>query len=322
MTRVLILGGGPDAERTISITSAAAVHRACLEADPVHGIDATLMIVDEPTVEDIKDWRAEVIFPVLHGQFGEGGVLQARLEHCGRPFVGSRSQASQRAMDKMGTKLLATEHSIPTPLAAIFEPVQSESPLGLPVVIKPIAEGSSVGLHICMDQSQWEQAHAKVCADIEKHPRRGYMIEQMILGRELTVSVLSNAQGALEALPIIEIAPAQGVYDYQAKYDRTDTVYTSNPEIADDEDAGMKAHALKICAAIGVRHLARVDFILDDAGRWFMLELNTMPGFTPSSLLPMAASAHGLDMPALCAHLVRRAIDTHPKTRTRAGANT
>jgi len=312
MTRVLILGGGPDAERDISIASATAVHRACLDA----GLDAQLLIIDEPTIDEIKLWDAQVIFPVLHGPFGEGGVLQARLEQAGCPFVGSRSTPSRLAMDKMGTKDLARHHAIPTPDAAIFDPTSSTCPLELPVVIKPIADGSSVGLHLCTDQPSWEKGIEQARADIDAHQDRSSMIEQMIIGRELTVSVISNEQGELVALPIIEIAPAAGVYDFEAKYARSDTVYTPNPDLADDITTGMKAHALSICSALGVRHLGRVDFLLDEHEQWFMLEVNTMPGFTATSLMPMAALANGMDMPTLCAHLVRCAMISHQHAQT------
>ena len=316
MTSVLILGGGPDAERQVSIASAKAIHQACLDA----GLDASLMIVDRPTLDQVQSWRADVIFPALHGRFGEGGGLQQLLEQSNIAFVGCKAQASRLAMDKMGTKLIAARCGIETPPACIFDAEDiaasgaSICPLGLPVVIKPVADGSSVGLHICHDESQWNSAIEKVRADSRAHRHRVYMIEQLIEGREMTVAVISDDTGRLKALPIVEIAPAQGVYDFQAKYERNDTAYTTNPEMCDEAHAGMAADALRICDALGVRHLARVDFLLTGDTHWELLEVNTMPGFTKSSLMPMAADADSMPMPDLCAHLVRCALEDHAKT--------
>ncbi len=315
MTSVLILGGGPDAEREVSIASAKAIHQGCLDA----GLDASLMIVDRPTLDQVQSWRADVVFPALHGRFGEGGGLQHLLEQCNIAFVGCKAQASRMAMDKMGTKLIAARCGILTPAACIFDAEDidvsgaSICPLGLPVVIKPVADGSSVGLHICHDEPEWNAAIEEVRADFKAHPHRVYMVERLVEGREMTVSVLGDGCDHLRTLPTIEIAPAQGVYDFQAKYERNDTVYTPDPELSDEARAGMADDALRICIALGVRHLARVDFLLTDDTHWGLLEVNTMPGFTSSSLMPMAAAADSMEMPDLCAHLVRCALEDHVK---------
>ena len=313
MTRVLVLGGGPDAEREVSIASATAIHQGCLDA----GLNATLLIIDRPNLQDVQSWDTDVIFPALHGRFGEGGGLQVLLEQSRHPFVGSRSQAAKLAMDKLATKLIAARFTIPTPSAAVFDPTdcafphESFCPLEFPVVIKPVADGSSVGLHIINDARQWKDAIIKVGDDLRANPSRVYMIERMVHGRELTVSVLANEYGDLEALPIIEIAPAQGVYDYNAKYTRNDTIYTPNPDIPDHITRGIKEHAAFICVALGVEHLARVDFLLSEDGHWVLLEVNTMPGFTRTSLFPKSAGATGFAMPKLCAHLVGCALRGH-----------
>ena len=312
MTRVLVLGGGPDAEREVSIASANGVHRGCLDA----GLDATLLIVDTPTTKDIESWDCDVVFPVLHGRFGEGGELQARLERSGVPFVGSGYAAAALAMDKLATKLLASRLGIPTPEAcvldgaALLKDAQIRSPIELPIVIKPVHDGSSVGLHICRDDPQWQGAQGAVRMDIQHHPQRTYMIERYRPGRELTASVIASPDNPNEliALPLIEIAPKQGVYDYEAKYQRNDTVYTVNPQIDPEITVAVQTQALGICNAIGVRHLARADFLLGSDGSWTMLEVNTMPGFTATSLLPKAAGAFGLPMPMFCEHLVRCAL--------------
>lgn len=319
MTKVLVLGGGPDAEREISISSARGVLGGCLDA----GLDAKLELVHRPTLSEIELWDCDVVFPVLHGAFGEGGVLQTLLEQAGVAFVGSGFCASRLAMDKMATKLIAARLGIASPAACIFDPCQHDAgvphteltrcPFDLPVVIKPVAEGSSVGLHICMNRTQWIEAIAAVDADIESNPHRVYMIERYAAGRELTASVISDPvfERDLIALPLIEIAPKDGVYDFEAKYKRSDTRYTVNPQLPERIAHGIQEQALMLCRNLGVRHLARVDFLLSDDGHWTMLEVNTMPGFTPTSLLPRAAGAHGLPMPDFCKHLIESAMHDH-----------
>ncbi len=323
MTKVLILGGGPDAEREISISSAKGVLQGCLDA----GIDARLEIVDRPTPREVEAWACDVVFPVLHGAFGEGGVLQTMLEQAGVTFVGSGFAASRLAMDKMATKLIAARLGIASPAACIFDPCQHHAgqppielarcPFELPVVIKPVAEGSSVGLHICQNRTQWLAAIDAVDQDIRANPHRVYMIERFAAGRELTASVISDPKhrSDLIALPLIEIAPKDGVYDFDAKYKRNDTRYIVNPELPERIALGIQEHALMLCRNLGVRHLARVDFLLSDDGHWTMLEVNTMPGFTPTSLLPRAAAASGLDMPAFCKHLIESATHDHRSHR-------
>lgn len=314
MTSVLVLGGGPDAERQVSIDSATAVHQGCVDA----GLNVTLLIVDQPTIEEIAAYQANVIFPVLHGTFGEGGELQQRLESTNRPFVGCKSKAARTAMDKMATKILATTLNIPTQSAALLDqtsitnPAQAVSPIDPPLVIKPVADGSSYGLYLCPDLAAWHSA-LQTIAQSDRQPI--YMIESMIQGRELTIGVIDDGSGGLRSLPIIEIAPATGTYDYQAKYERNDTVYTVNPDLADDLVSDLQDWSLSLCNALGVLHLARVDFMLDQQGKPWLLEANTMPGFTKTSLLPKAASAAGMTMPDLCKQLVHAALREHEPVR-------
>jgi D-alanine-D-alanine ligase len=146
-----------------------------------------------------------------------------------------------------------------------------------------------------------------VRADVREHPGRAYMAEPFVAGREITAPLLGRADGSLEALPLVEIAAAGGVYDYAAKYTRNDTRYTVLPDLADDLTRQIQSHALRVGRSIGVRHLARVDFLLPPEREPVMLEVNTMPGFTPTSLLPMAARASGMEMRDLVARLVRLA---------------
>lgn len=311
MTTVLVLGGGPDAERQVSIDSATGVHQGCLDA----GLNAELLIVDEPSVQEIQAWNADVVFPVLHGKFGEGGQLQQRLERAGCAFVGCKARAARLAMDKLATKLWAAKLGIPTLDATILDPAaiqhpdESVMPISPPLVIKPVADGSSCGLYLCQSHDEWIHA----LQDIAKAPSPPIsMIEPMInQGTELTVGVIDDENGGLKALPIIQIAPASGIYDYQAKYERNDTVYTVSPDLADDLVSSLQSWSLSLCDSIGVRHLARVDFMLDEHNKPWLLELNTMPGFTRTSLLPKAADAQGLPMPQLCKHLIQAALRQH-----------
>jgi D-alanine-D-alanine ligase len=300
---VIVLGGGPDAEREISLKSSAAVHRAAQEA----GLDADLVIIDRPTQAEVASWRHRVVLPILHGRFGEGGALQRMMEAAKLRFAGCRSEAARLAMDKMATKLAAARTGVPTTPGAILDADDEVSPVGLPAVIKPVAEGSSVGLHICRDQPAWLRALGEARADEAANPHRSYMVEPFVVGRELTAPVLADGSGELRALPLVEIVAAEGVYDYKAKYTRNDTRYTVLPELPEEITRQIQAHAVSLARAIGVRHLARVDFLWPEGREPVVLEINTMPGFTATSLLPMAAEAHGLGMPQLVAHLVRLA---------------
>ncbi len=302
---VLVLGGGPDAEREVSLRSSAAVHQAAKDA----GYEADLLIIDRPTPAEVAGWRNKVVLPILHGRFGEGGTLQRLLEAGGVRFVGCRSEAARTAMDKMATKLAAARAGVPTSPGAIVDADDTVSPVGLPAVVKPVAEGSSVGLHICRDQPSWDRAMLAVREDQSKNPHRAYLAEPFVGGRELTAPILGQEDGSLRALPLVEIAAAGGVYDYQAKYTRNDTRYTVLPELPDDQTRAVQEHAVRIGRALGVRHLARVDFLLPPDREPVMLEVNTMPGFTGTSLLPMSARADGMAMPALVSHLIQLAAN-------------
>jgi D-alanine-D-alanine ligase len=309
-TAVLVLAGGPDAEREVSLVSARCVADALatdarfeVRHEPVGRLDAAALAA----------LPGDVVFPVLHGPFGEGGPMQDLLEAGGRPYVGCGPRAARLAMDKAATKLAALRLGIPTAEAAIFNPADDASPLGLPVVLKPVHEGSSVGLHICRDGAQWDAARGAVLADLRGHPHRVYLLERAIeRGRELTVGLLDG-----RPLAPIEIRPAAGVYDYQAKYHRDDTRYDIAPALPAGVTERIQAQAAALAAALGVRHLARVDFILDPAGVAWLLEINTMPGFTTHSLLPMAALHAGLPFAALCAKLVDLALRDGPRPAAR-----
>lgn len=300
---VVVLGGGPDAEREVSLASAAAVASALESAG--HGVES--LTIDRVSAEDVRAMPGEVIFPVLHGSWGEGGPLQGVLEASGRAFVGSGSRAARLSMDKLATKLEAARLGIATAGSAVLNPADPVCPLPVPVVVKPVHEGSSVGLMICRSDEDWGRAHERVCSG--EFGGRVFMVEQMVAGRELTVGLLAGDDGGLVSLPIVEIVPASGVYDYEAKYERGDTRYVVEPELPEGAAELLSSASLGLAGRLGVRHLCRVDFILDARGACQLLELNTMPGFTASSLLPKAAGRAGVDLPGLVSRLVRRAKD-------------
>lgn len=298
---IAVLGGGPDAEREVSLVSSAAVAEALSKNE---GLSVHRYVIDRISSGELASISADVFFPVLHGGFGEGGPLQDLLELDGRPYVGCRPRAARLAMDKFATKLAAHRMGIPAADAAVLNPSDDRCPLALPVVVKPVHEGSSVGLHICRDEAQWRSAVIAVRTDREVNPARVYMIERAIMGgRELTVGMVDN-----KSLRPIEIVPGEGVYDYQAKYHREDTKYTVGPSLPGGVEKQIRDHSELLCRSMGVRHLARVDFMLDANDVAWMLEVNTMPGFTGHSLLPMAAAYEGMDMTALCTRLVNMAM--------------
>ncbi|TVQ61443.1 MAG: D-alanine--D-alanine ligase [Phycisphaerales bacterium] len=297
--RVLVLGGGPDAEREVSLRSAAGVASALREA----GCGVVEATIGRVTADELRALEGDVVFPVLHGSFGEGGGLQDLLEADGRAYVGCGARAARLAMDKLATKAAAWRAGVPTADAALVNPHDEVCALDLPVVVKPVHEGSSVGLRIVRTAA----AYAAAVEAVREHGRPN-MVEAFVRGRELTVGVVDLEGHGLAALPIVEIAPASGVYDYQAKYERNDTRYTANPDLPSGARETVQARALTVARAIGVRHLARVDFLLDEHGEAWLLELNTMPGFTATSLLPMAGRAAGIEMPTLCARLAARAM--------------
>ncbi|MCL4742384.1 MAG: D-alanine--D-alanine ligase [Phycisphaerales bacterium] len=305
LASVLVLGGGPDAERAVSLDSARGVAQALRDA----GFGVHHETIDRPTLSSLRALPGNVVFPVLHGAWGEGGPLQDLLEADGRPYVGSGPSAARLAMDKLATKLAAARLGIPTPEAVALNLRDPVSPLGLPVVVKPVHEGSSVGLHLCRDEAAWTCALDDARRAAQDSPGRVCMAERLIEGRELTVGLLARPGVAtLAALPVIEIVPAAGPYDYSAKYERDDTQYRVGPDLAAGVAARIGRDAERLAAALGVRHLARVDFLLDGDERPWLLEINTMPGFTSHSLLPMAARAVGLDLPSLCRSLVEAAL--------------
>jgi D-alanine-D-alanine ligase len=311
-----VLGGGPDAEREVSLTSSQAVADAINQSGR---FTALREVIDTLSIDTLRALRGDIIFPVLHGGWGEGGPLQDLLEFDGRPFVGSMSRAARQAMDKLSTKLVALRLGIPTTEGWVLDRRDNTPPCALPLVIKPVHEGSTIGLYVCRTMQEWADARRKIDQETEFGTVRSYLIEPMIAGetpaagrttakagRELTVGIIDG-----HALPIIEIVPAEGLYDYEAKYTREDTDYRLDPALPAGVKDRIQDQTARIARALGVRHVARADFMLDAFGTPWFLEINTMPGFTSHSLVPKAAAHAGIPMPELCARLSEMAVRDH-----------
>jgi len=293
---IVVLYGGVGSERAVSLVSGEAIGKALA----VHH-DVEMLRLDEAVLPSTIDGGRSIVFPALHGSFGEDGRLQALMEAAGIEFCGSDAAASRLCMDKARTKAIAREHGIRVPEGMVFDgtqvPLADEviEQIGSSLVIKPNDQGSSVGLYFTENRS----ALGVVLSQIDSG---GWLIERRIRGRELTVGVLQGA-----AMGIVEIASASGVYDYKAKYTPGSTEYRYPAELDAGVEARIKAQAEELFDACGCRDFARIDFLLDGKQSYF-LEINTLPGLTPTSLLPKSASCIGFDFETLAAELVVPAI--------------
>lgn len=303
--KVMVLAGGPDRERAISEMSGQAVAEALQQAGH-ETLVRDINLNDDSALAEFADWSGDCIFPALHGGWGEGGGVQQLLETRGFAYVGSTPRVAELCMDKHRCKLALADREVPTPHWELITP-GSKPTLDPPVVVKPLDEGSSIDLSICRTKRDRDKAVREL-----KHNYARVMVEQFVTGRELTVGIIGREPGeaGYEALPVIQIVPAAEFYDYEAKYFRDDTQYRFDTDVPDDVLAQVQQLAVRCHSELAVRHLSRVDFILDaDHQPWF-LEINTMPGFTTHSLLPMAARRTGLEMPALVDRLVCLAVQS------------
>ncbi|MFH1372106.1 MAG: D-alanine--D-alanine ligase [Planctomycetota bacterium] len=299
--KIAVLMGGVSRERDISIESGRCVAEALKQA----GVNVVVADVKPDELSVLDDKAIDVFFIALHGTFGEDGVLQAILESKGLIYTGSGTQASQLAFDKWASKKRFAEAGIATPESILFESGE-KSPdieqrirkLGEKYVVKPLCEGSTFGISI-VDNPKSAIETAEKCAQ----EFGDCMIERFIKGRELTVGVLAK-----EALPIIEIRPRAGFYDYHAKYIDDGTEYLFDTIDNPDLTAEIQKTAMDCFSALGCRGAARVDLILDDEDRPYVLEINTIPGMTSHSLLPKAAAKAGIPMSRLCMRMVEQAL--------------
>jgi D-alanine-D-alanine ligase len=281
--RVAVLKGGPSAEREVSLASGAAVARALRgRGYDVSEVDVTDAALDLPP--DI-----DAVFIALHGAFGEDGGAQAVLEARGIPFTGSGSVASRVAFDKTESKRVFEKAGIATARYEVLTRGQRRT-LRLPVVVKPPRQGSSIGLSKVFEEAQWASALETALAyDSEA------LVEAYIPGVELTVGIVGD-----QVLPVVEIRAPEGCYDYKAKYTKGLTEYLVPAPLSVEDTRRCQELAWQTYTALGCRGMGRVDIRLTPEGHAYVLEMNTIPGFTETSLLPKAARAAGLEFPELC----------------------
>ena len=311
--RVLVLAGGPGRERPVSQAGGVQVAQALRDAG-YEVMERDILPEDLSALDEFEQWGGDVIFPVLHGLWGEGGGLQRILSDRDLIYVGSGPGSASLCINKHLTKLTVTEHGVATPEAELLLEGQSRT-LEAPVVIKAVEEGSTFGLAICKTEEEANKAAKELSKDF---PR--LLVERYIPGKELTVGVIHSddptSPGPV-ALPAIHIVPAGECYDYDAKYERDDTQYLFDIDVPDETLKQISDWALTAYRVLGVHHLCRVDFMIDQFNRPWFIEANTMPGFTTHSLLPMAAARSGLNLSQLTNRLVRLAlsgIDIHDVT--------
>ena len=299
---ILVLMGGPSSEHDVSILSGTAI------ADALVSVGHTVRRADiGPSDTSALDGTPpDVVFIALHGEFGEDGQVQRLCEERGLPYIGSPPHASEIAMDKAASKVCYRQAGLSTPPWAVLEKLHSPQDcrqmlesIGLPCVLKPLTGGSSVDVSIVGDATQRDKL---VKSLLGKYPR--VLAEKFVKGRELTVGVLGH-----RALPVIEIRPRRAFYDYQAKYFDDDTEYLFEHDLDAKTVAYLQDCSLKAHQALGCRDISRSDFLLDEQGVAWVLETNTIPGFTSHSLVPKAAKRIGYSFVQLCEELVKMALE-------------
>lgn len=295
--KVGVLMGGRSAEREVSLRSGSAVLAALLR----QGVDAQAFDPAEQGLDTLAGAGFERVFLILHGRGGEDGTMQGALEMLGIPYTGSGVMASALGMDKWRTKMIWQAAGLPIPDYALLDDTSDfaavEARLGLPLFVKPASEGSSVGISKVKAPGGLAAAYA---AAREHDPL--VLAERFMGGGEYTVAILGDT-----ALPAIRIVPATEFYDYEAKYFRDDTRYLCPCGLPAARESAMRDLALRAFRVIGCRGWGRVDVLLDADGSPYLLEINTAPGMTDHSLVPMAARQAGLTFDDLCLRVLEQA---------------
>lgn len=307
MGKVAVLMGGRSAEREVSLMSGQGV----LAALRAGGVDAHAFDPAEQGLDALRVQGVQRCFIALHGRFGEDGTVQGALELLGIPYTGPGVMASAVAMDKLMTKRIWLAEGLPTPawrqVRSAQQTREAFQALGSPMIIKPVREGSTIGLTKVISLEQCEAAFALAHA---QDPL--VMCEQFIAGDEVTCPVLGTGDQA-KALPIIRIVAPDGNYDYQNKYFTDDTQYLVPSGLPAAEEANIQALVLKAFKALDCRGWARADVMIDHHTRKpYLLEINTSPGMTSHSLVPMSALATGMDYESLCLQLLASASLDNP----------
>lgn len=291
--RITVLYGGTSAEREISLISGQAVADGLRQS----GHDVRLVDIRPDDLSGL-DHPADVIFPVLHGEFGEDGQIQSILESRNLPFVGSGSEASRIGMDKIATKIRWQDHQIPTPRWEMVSDENTTIRFPGPWIVKPIASGSSIDVVLCYTETETRSAIRQL---LQKQGR--CMVEQFIQGPELTIGLLDG-----RALPPIRIETSHTLFDYQAKYTQGQAKHSFELNLPVPLVQHCQTLAEQANRVIGTRDMARIDLMIDQTTQQpYLLEINTIPGFTPLSLLPEAANKAGISFPQLVDRLVNMA---------------
>jgi D-alanine-D-alanine ligase len=294
---ICVMLGGPSAEREVSLRSGAAVARA------LRSLGHIVQELDPkgPTWELPPD--TEVVFLALHGTYGEDGGVQTRLDELGVPYTGCGADASRIAFDKGLAKKQCIAAGIPTPRFVVLEAPQTEMPSGWtpPVVLKPVRQGSSIGLQFVNSPAEWPAAQAESF----RHDT-AILMEERIFGRETTVGILDG-----RPLPVVEIRVKNGAFDYHNKYTAGAAEHFCPADFDAATTAAIQNAALGAFRAVGGRDYARVDVMVTNGGGPMVLEVNTLPGMTELSILPEAAAAAGLNYAQLCQRMVELALQ-HP----------
>lgn len=306
--RVAVLMGGLSTEREVSLDTGRGVYDALIS----RGYDCVAIDWREGTSlpDLLAAAKVDVVWNALHGTFGEDGAVQGLLQCVGMPYTGSGILASSLAMDKVASKRIFESHGILTPPWRIVEPGESAADvvahMALPLVIKPANEGSSVGVTIVTDAGQLDGA-----LELARGCHGPTLAETFIAGSEIQTAILNDA-----VLGSIDIRPAVGFYDYQAKYKRNDTQYLV-PSLADDVLAAVEAAALAAHRALMCGSYSRVDLRVSAQGEPYVLEVNTLPGMTSHSLLPKIAARKGIDYATLCEMILASSEDGRGETSDR-----
>ncbi|MBI5694427.1 MAG: D-alanine--D-alanine ligase, partial [Nitrospirae bacterium] len=286
--RIGVIMGGLSAEKEVSMTSGGAVENALRDA----GYNVHAIVFDGPSVIDaIRAAAPDVVFLALHGRYGEDGTIQGLLDIMGVPYTGTGVMGSALAMDKSVTKMLLRHEGIPTAEFVTLAPTDADDAgalveaIGYPLVVKPATLGSTIGMSFVYNKEDLPAAIALAFG----HDRE-VLVERFIEGRELTVGILNGAP-----LPVVEIVAPGGVYDYEAKYKSHDTKYICPAEIDMEVAARLQSMAFDVFRVLKGYSMSRVDFRLDAEGNAYVLEMNTIPGLTGTSLLPKAAKAAGVE---------------------------
>lgn len=295
-TAIALLMGGPGSEREVSLVSGKAVLAALQEAGFTN-ITPVVVDSERPAIPA----GTELCYNIIHGTYGEDGGLQSYLEELGIPYTGAGAETSRICFDKVLTKKAMVAAGVPTPASEVIAVGQTPS-IPLPCVIKPPCEGSSVGVQIVRKPEELAPA-----LEADAHFGDTLLVEEFIQGKELTVAILDG-----QALPVVHICPRDGFYDMQNKYPSmyggSGSDYICPADITPEETEAVQQAALAAYKALGVEVYGRVDVLLSDDGKPYVLEINTIPGMTGSSLFPKAAQAVGISYSALCERIAELSL--------------